>query len=141
MSGLSHYKSGALGDGGVEITKGSGLTPIQVEIASGETSTDVPIWLATGLAANYYSDVVVDPSDIEGSDESTWVSLADDDGSGDPDTYGLPGASLSLANVGPGSGTSAQRKHFLKVSVPSGTTAQIKVDIKLRVTATKRATS
>lgn len=138
MSGLSHYKFNPLESGGVEVSKGDNTSPVSVTIEAGQTSSAIPLWLCTSLNDFYFEGLVVDPVDISAPSEETWVQLAPANPDGTVGSWQTPGNSIAIAdNVGPGSGVYV--KHFMRVSVPSGTTAQIKVDVKLNVTGTKRA--
>ena len=140
MSDLYHYKDGPPGNGGQQVSQDdSALTnPIEVVIAAGETSSAVPLWLATLVSDRYFDSITETPVDISGPDESTYIQLAPSGAGGVEGSYASPGSGLTLAGqAGPGSGTYI--KHFLKVSIPSGASAEIKVDLRVQVNATERA--
>jgi hypothetical protein len=85
----------------------------------------------SGPDADSSLGVVIDPVDLAGSDESTWMFLAPDS-SGSPGTYGAASASLSLGNISVGQIV----PFWLKLVVPANNESGPRDDLALKLTAT-----
>lgn len=134
---LDIYENSAYPTGDA-LSKDNTMTqPLEATIPAGDESSAIPLWACTADTNFYYTDINLYPEDIDGTDESSWIALAPDDG-GSPGSFGAFGASmLDIGDVGPGS--SINTPFWIKFAVPAGTGAQIKTDLKLRMTYTKHA--
>jgi hypothetical protein len=128
----------------LKISKNSGLTDIVSTDGTNPITTPHPItgssqvvqlWLFNNDATRYYQNINIDPTDVVGTDESTWIQL-----SADGVTYLGGSAPLTMANIGAsGTGDTTGHTFYAKVTSPSGQTVQNKTDIKLTVNFTEYA--
>lgn len=133
MTPLGHYEHMPLISGGLELSKGDNSYPLEVIINPGESSKDIPLWLCTPDERRY-DTVVVDPIDIDldAPDDSLMIVLASAVSGGPVGTWGVPGNSLSVSGT-MGPGPEHYKKHWVRISAASGTTAAIKTNVKLEV--------
>lgn len=87
------------------------------------------VYLYNDDATKRYTLIVIDPTDISGGDESSYIQLAPDN-AGTPGTYQAAGANLSMADINDTLG----KPFWVKITTPTLGTTQNKTDLKLNVT-------
>lgn len=122
-----------------DIVSTDGTNPITTQHPISGSSVELKVWLFNDNATKYYTGINIDPTDSVTTDESTWISLAPDN-AGVAGTYGVAGATLSMASIGAsGSGDTTGKPFWVKVTTPTVTDTQNKTDIKLTVNFTEFA--
>lgn len=86
------------------------------------------IYLYNDDATKRYQNIVIDPTDISGGDESSYIQLAQDN-AGSPGTYQSAGANLTMADINDTLG----KPFWVKITTPSLGTTQNKTDLQLKV--------
>lgn len=133
---LSHYQYMPYVSGGEEVSKGDDTGCVEFILDPGTVSLERPLWLCTTDLWMKYDTLVVEPVDINGTDESAWVQLAAANPDGTLGAWGLPGDALAVSGtVGPSE--HVYKKHFLRVTIPSGTIGTVKTDVRLSVSGNR----
>ncbi|MDQ0270710.1 hypothetical protein [Cytobacillus purgationiresistens] len=117
------------------VSAGDGSNAISTQHPIAGSSQEVRLWLFNDNAAERFENISIDPTDTEGSDESTWMQLAPDSG-GVAGMYLAGGAALSIANI---ADNGVGKPFWLKVTTPAVGNVQNKSDIKLTVNYRKFA--
>lgn len=121
------------------IVSTDGTNPLTTQHPISGSTAEVKCWLFNDNNTKYYTNINIDPTDTTGSDESTWVYLAPDNG-GIAGNYGVAGAPLNMTNIGSAGTPDLTGKPFwVKVVTPSVDVSQNKSDIKLTVNFTEFA--
>lgn len=102
--------------------------PITTQHPIEGSTEEVDVWLFNDDETRRYENVEIFPVDVEGTDESSWIELADDDGEF--------GSSVTIpeindANIG--------RRIRVRVTAPEVSNVENKVDLRIRITATEFA--
>ena len=141
---LNIYKYGPYeedGTGGVAVSKNGAMTePVEVVLPAGQTSSTVQLYLATPDENYFYTGITVTPADVMGpGDEASppngWLRLSADG----TNWLGWGVALTGFDTVGPG--VDLQQPFYVQFRVPEAEDAQIKVDLRFRVSYSKHATS
>ncbi len=120
----------------LRISKNAGLSDVVTDSNRIETqhpttgaAQDVSLWLFNDDATRRYENINIDPMDLTGGDESSYVQLAPDN-AGSPGTFLSASAALSMANI---STANSGVRFWARVTTPNGLAVQNKTDIFLRV--------
>lgn len=89
---------------------------------------EVEVWLFNDDETRRYENVEIFPVDVEGTDESAWIELADDSGEF--------GSTITMPNI-----DNANVGYRIRVRVTASEVNDVvnKVDLRLRITATEFA--
>lgn len=110
----------------MRITAGQGTIELTVERGFSGTTPQTHGEGSKVFSALYYGDLTIEPIDANGTDESTWISLATtQEGLGDA----VGGQSLLLGNKN----HDETLVFWRRITVPPGTPVQNKTDLKLKI--------
>lgn len=124
----------------LKLSKNSGLTDLVSIDGTNAITTSHPLsgsaqtvqlWLFNDDATKRYESINIDPTDVTGGDESTWVQL-----SSDGTNFSAGGVALSMANI---SDSNVGKTFYAKITSASVGSVQNKTDIKLTVNYTEFA--
>lgn len=80
-------------------------------------------------ATKRYENIIVDPIDTSGTDETNYIQLAPDN-AGLAGNYGAAGASLSMGSI---SDNNIAHAFWIKITTPSVSESQNKTDLQLSI--------
>lgn len=123
---LKISKNSALSD----IVSTDGTNPITTQHSTAGGSVEVKVFLFNDAGAKRYENVLIDPTDTTGGDESGYIQLAPDN-AGTAGTYLSASTALSLGNIA----DTVAHPFWIKVTTPVLADSVNKSDIKLNVTA------
>ncbi len=119
-----------IGSEQMKITAGGGTTTLTVTRGYANTTAAAHSSAATVYSGYDYTDLVIEPVDETGGDESDWYKLSLTEAGLDSATAG---ASLTVGDKDHDATTSIWRR----CAVPASTPVQNKTDLKLRITGTE----
>jgi hypothetical protein len=92
------------------------------------SSVERRVFLANDDGGFRYENIAIDPTDISGSDETSYIQLSPDN-AGSAGAFGTAGATLAMANI---SDSNVAKPFWVRISTPSVGSAQNKTDLQLR---------
>lgn len=113
----------------MRVTAGGGTREVQVQRGLAVPSTPHLQGTVVYTACNY-QDLVLQPIDVSGTDETAWCILAK---TREELETSIPGSSLSFDSKV----YNETLKFWRRITVPQGTPMQNKVDLKIRITGTE----